>query len=219
MPGAPRRGGDHGRNAPFSYHCDIKHVTLDLSPSQRRVDTDAVIRTPAPGPSRDAKIHRFLSSDLGHYVPFALIAAAVLALDQWSKYFVTGYVDASGQGQILLLDGKVRIEPVVNPGAAFGVLPNQTILLTAVAAVIVGALVVSYRRLARGPIWLRIGLGMIMGGATGNLLDRVRLGHVRDFIDLRWWPVFNAADSFIVIGVTMLIITFMVQAEHRHTAS
>jgi len=158
---------------------------------------------------------RFLGSDLGHYLPFAAVAALVLALDQWSKFFVTGYVEASGQGQIAILGGKVLIDPVDNTGAAFGVLPNQTILLTAIALTIVTALVFSYRRLARGPVSVRVGLGMILGGALGNLLDRVRFGHVVDFIDLRWWPVFNVADSCIVMGVLTLIVTLMFQAEHR----
>jgi signal peptidase II len=153
-------------------------------------------------------------TDAFHYVPLALIVAAVVLVDQWSKSFVSGYIDAHG-GPIPILGGKVLIDLVRNPGAAFGVMPNQTILFIVIAVAIVTALIVSYRRLARGPIALRIGLGLVLGGALGNLADRVRLGYVVDFIDLRWWPVFNVADSCIVIGVTVLIVTLMLQPDRR----
>jgi len=184
------------------------------------VNLDVVSSPVSVGPQTDSATDetqpkRFLRSDLGRYVPFVSVAAAVFLVDQWSKVFVTQYVQSTGQGQVSLFGGAVLIRPIQNPGAAFGILPNQTWLLTVVAAVIIGALVVSYRRLARGPLSLRIGLAMILGGAVGNLLDRVRLGSVRDFIDLRWWPVFNVADSCIVMGVTVLILTLLVQAEHR----
>ena len=199
-------------------------MNTDFAPVRIR-DGNEAASPGSPGGSRPflARARFFLASDLGHYVPFALVAAAVLALDQWSKWYVVGYVDgwANSRGvppqgaSIPILGGKVLIDPVNNSGAAFGVLPNQTILLTAVALAIVGALILAYRRLARGPLSIRIGLGMVLGGALGNLLDRVRLGHVIDFIDLRWWPVFNVADSCIVLGVAALIITLMVQAERR----
>lgn len=157
--------------------------------------------------------------ELAHYAPLILVAAVVLAADQWTKSFVTGYLDAHGVGQVSLLGGKVLLDRVHNTGAAFGILPNQTILFIVIAVAIVTALVVSYRRLAKGPIWLRLGLGLVLGGALGNLTDRVRLGYVVDFIDLRWWPVFNVADSSIVLGVLILILTLTVQAERRIEAA
>jgi len=155
------------------------------------------------------------AGDWRHYVPLALVAGAVVTLDQWSKTYVSAYMDAHGGGPIAILGGKVLIDLVHNTGAAFGVLPNQTVLFIVIALAIVTALIVSYRRLARGPATLRLGLGLVLGGAVGNLLDRVRLGYVIDFIDLRWWPVFNVADSCIVIGVMILVVTLMLQAEHR----
>ena len=183
-------------------------MTLEFARSTAHVDSREPVRDRLSG---------FLRSDLGHYLPFVMVAGLVLAVDQWSKYFVTGYVNASGQGQIAILGGKVLIDPIANTGAAFGVLPNQTILLTAIAVIIASALVIAYRRLARGPVSIRVGLGMVLGGALGNLLDRIRFGHVIDFIDLRWWPVFNVADSCIVTGVAMLILTLLIRAEHRAT--
>lgn len=149
-----------------------------------------------------------------HYAPLILVAGMVLILDQLTKTYVARYIDRHG-GPISLFGGKVSLDLVHNSGAAFGVLPNQTILFIVIAGAIVTALIVSYHRLAQGPSTLRIGLGLILGGAVGNLLDRVRLGYVIDFIDLHWWPVFNMADSCIVFGVVLLVGTLMVQTERQ----
>jgi signal peptidase II len=75
--------------------------------------------------------------------------------------------------------------------------------------------VLYYRRVAAGPALLRIGLSLVLGGAIGNLIDRVRLGYVVDFIDLRWWPVFNVADSAIVVGVAALVLRSLVDTAHE----
>lgn len=162
-----------------------------------------------------ARQHTLSRSDFRHYVPLAIVTALVFAADQWSKAVVTNYLDARGGTPVALLGGKILIDLVHNTGAAFGVLPNQTVLFIAIAVAIVTGLVVSYRRLAQGPVWLRLGLGLILGGALGNLADRIRLGYVVDFIDLRVWPVFNLADSCIVVGVVMLMFTLIVQAERQ----
>jgi len=159
---------------------------------------------------------RVVGSYRGRYVPFALVAAGVLLLDQWSKAFVTAYVNGTGQGDVSVLGGAVLIDPITNSGAAFGVFPDQTIPLIAVAIIIVVALAFSFRRVARGPLATRVGLAMILGGAFGNLLDRVRLGHVTDFIQLGWfrsYPVFNVADSCIFLGVATLIVTMLRRGE------
>jgi signal peptidase II len=156
-----------------------------------------------------------LGSAMRQYAPLIIVAALVFAIDQWSKASISAYVDAHGGTPFEVLGGKVLIDLVHNTGAAFGLFPNQTVLFVIVALVIVTGLIASYRRLASGPIWLRIGLGLVLGGALGNLSDRVRLGYVIDFVDVRWWPVFNLADSCIVAGVVILILTLTVQAE-RH---
>lgn len=153
-------------------------------------------------------------AELRHYAPLIAIAGLVLVVDQLTKTYVARGIDRHG-GPISLFGGNLSLDLVHNTGAAFGILPNQTLLFILVAAAIVTALIVSYRRLAHGPIMLRIGLGLILGGALGNLLDRVRLGYVIDFIDLHWWPVFNVADSCIVIGVVLLVGTLMVQTERQ----
>ncbi len=155
------------------------------------------------------------ASTLGRYLPLMSVAALVLVIDQWTKAVVTGYVNARGGAPVPILGGDVLIDLVHNTGAAFGVLPNQTVLFIVIAMAIVTALMLSYRRLAQGPMALRLGLGLILGGALGNLADRVRFGYVVDFIDVRWWPVFNLADSCIVIGVILLVVTLTLQVERR----
>ncbi len=141
------------------------------------------------------------------------MATAVFVADQWTKRLITDRMKANGDRPISLLGGKLLLDLVHNSGAAFGLFPNQTVLFIVVASAIVIGLVVMYRRLSRGPIWLRIGLGLVLGGALGNLADRIRLGYVVDFIDLRWWPVFNIADSCIVTGVAVLLLTASFRSE------
>jgi signal peptidase II len=152
--------------------------------------------------------------DALRYIPLIVVTLGVFLLDQWSKAAVSAYINGNG-GPVSLLGGKVLFNIVHNTGAAFGILPNQTVLFILIALAIVAGLIFSYHRLAQGPLWIRVGLGLVLGGAIGNLTDRVRLGYVVDFIDLRWWPVFNLADSSIVIGVCILIVTLMFEAEHR----
>jgi len=95
---------------------------------------------------------------------------------------------------------------VLNPGAAFGLLPYKTtffVAMTLIVAVLV--LLVAWR--ASAQLWLlRLGLGLILGGALGNLVDRLRFGLVVDFLDFKVWPVFNLADSAIVVGAFLLAI-------------
>jgi signal peptidase II len=189
-------------------------MPVPASGMQRSPNTEPGLQIPLPQKRPDENAVDFPSA-LRRYAPLILVAAMVFVVDQWTKASISAYVDAHGGTPFEVLGGKVLIDLVHNTGAAFGLFPNQTILFVVVAVVIVTALIVSYRRLARGPIWLRIGLGLVLGGALGNLSDRVRLGYVIDFVDVRWWPVFNLADSCIVAGVLILILTLTVQAEKR----
>jgi signal peptidase II len=114
--------------------------------------------------------------------------------------------------------GPFWIHHVRNSGIAFGFFSQATavvIVLTGLA--VVWMLVYFGRSGARHPI-LPVALGLVIGGSTSNLLDRVRLGYVTDFLDLRWWPAFNLADSFIVTGVLILLATLaLAEREPRRT--
>jgi signal peptidase II len=137
----------------------------------------------------------------------ALVAAAVVGLDQAAKSWATRTLGpGAGLDQIELIGAAVRFVYVENRGAAFGILQGQGGVLALLALIVLAALVWYYIRTPlRGP-WLAAGLGLIGGGAVGNLLDRVRLGFVVDFIAVGWWPRFNLADSAITLGVVCLAL-------------
>lgn len=135
---------------------------------------------------------------------YILLAVLFFVLDQWSKWLIMARMD---QGEsIPLIDGIFYLTYVRNPGAAFGMLPYKTAFFVTVTAAVLVGIVIFFRYVPRGRTLLKTGLALQVGGAAGNLLDRLRFGHVIDFFDFRVWPVFNIADIGIVIGVGILII-------------
>lgn len=134
---------------------------------------------------------------------FFLVIVLTLFLDQVSKVAVKLLMY---QGEsIPLIPHVFSLTCVFNPGAAFGLLANQTSLLIAVTVILALGVLSGYRKLPPERFFLRYGLGLIMGGALGNLLDRLRYGFVIDFLDFHVWPVFNLADTAIVVGACFLI--------------
>jgi signal peptidase II len=94
---------------------------------------------------------------------------------------------------------------VQNTGIAFGLFPNATSIVIVLTSIVIAWLLVVFARSgARHPV-LPVGLGLVVGGSVSNLADRIRLGHVTDFLDVGWWPAFNLADTFIVVGVVLLV--------------
>lgn len=139
---------------------------------------------------------------------FGLLAVVVAAVagDQLTKHVVTSNLDLGESSHVV---GPLSIHRVDNSGIAFGLFTSATavvIVLTALA--VLWMLVYFARRGARHPV-IPAGLGLLIGGSLSNLVDRVRLGHVTDFIDFGWWPAFNLADSFIVIGVGILVAALL----------
>jgi signal peptidase II len=154
---------------------------------------------------------RRLGAGPSHWLALAAIALAAVAADQLTKHIVASQLQL-GDGVHVL--GPLWIRHVQNSGIAFGLFSQSTaivIVLTGIA--IVWMLVYFARSGARHPV-LPVALGLVIGGSSSNLVDRVRLGYVTDFIDLRWWPAFNLADSFIVIGVLVLLAA-LVYAERE----
>ena len=133
-----------------------------------------------------------------------MIVVFVLAVDQSSKISVATNM---GFGQSLPEAGFFRLTYVTNSGMAFGLFPHYTPIPTIATLLGIIVLFAFYRTRAARNRLLRISLGLQMGGAIGNLVDRIRLGYVIDFIDVGDWPVFNIADSAIVIGLTILAYT------------
>ena len=159
--------------------------------------------------SRD---HYALTNRLRGYLLLLGVAVLVFGLDQLSKAWIRALL---APGQSLPEDAPVRLTHVTNTGGAFGLFPDQTIFFTLVAVLVIGAILFYARRLPEQSLLVQVALGMQLGGAIGNLLDRIRLGYVVDFIDFRFWPVFNLADSAIVVGVIFLAYTYLFGSDRR----
>lgn len=110
-------------------------------------------------------------------------------------------------------DWLIHIRYVTNSGAAFGILQDQTIFLTLMAFIGLAAIYLYYRYPPFDHFVAPIAIGMMLGGAMGNLIDRLRLGRVTDFIDFPHYPAFNIADSSISIGIAILILGYAFLAE------
>jgi signal peptidase II len=149
---------------------------------------------------------------VGNDLLFFLIAALVVTLDQVTKYLVRANLSL---GESVPEEGPFRITYVTNTGAAFGILQGQTLFLMVTTFLGLAAIVLYFLYPPMEHGVLRLALGLQLGGAVGNLADRVRLGKVTDFIDVGPWPAFNVADSSIVVGVA-IIVGFFLLAESRH---
>ena len=130
------------------------------------------------------------------------VALLTLAADQLSKFWI---MNSLRPGESMVWIGGVHITYVTNTGVAFGLFRDQAILFVLIAAAVVTMIIVYQHVLTSDALLFRMALGLQLGGAIGNLLDRLRFGYVVDFIDLRFWPVFNIADSAIVVGVFVLV--------------
>ena len=126
----------------------------------------------------------------------------VLFLDQISKLIIKNTLHL---GESWPAEGLFRITYGTNTGTAFGLFPNQTVFLIIASFIAIGFLVYFYRTHAQPRPMLRLAIGLQLGGALGNLLDRILYGSVVDFLDVGWWPIFNLADSSIVVGMAILV--------------
>lgn len=166
----------------------------DDPPSEENPANQAEEATPATPPQRLRTL--------------LIIAAVLLGLDLLTKCLVVANLTPGEP--VSIIGDFARFSLVRNPGAAFSMATGMTWLLTLVAAAVVIGVVRIGRTLRS--LWWAIGLGMVLGGALGNLVDRLfrapgpLQGHVVDFIAIGWWPVFNVADSSIVCGAILLVV-------------
>jgi signal peptidase II len=175
-----------------------------------------------PAPANDVRVgsstdgltpvsvaERSLGADVQQWAGLGLVAGSALAADQVTKHVVTSTVSLDDSVHVL---GPLSIHHVQNTGIAFGLFSGATAIVVVVtAAAIVWMLAFFARSAARHPV-LPAAFGLVIGGSVSNLFDRVRLGHVTDFIDIDWWTfrIFNLADSFIVVGVVILLVALVV---------
>jgi len=153
-------------------------------------------------------------------LPYLLLIAAVVVLDQLTKALVVRQIGL--HDYVPLVDGLVSLSHVRNHGAAFGLLsdwnlPYQSLLLSLLSLAALGAIATYFLRLPAAARLPRAALALVLGGAVGNVIDRLRLGYVVDFVHVYWreyqWPDFNAADSAITIGVALLVIDILSSPE------
>ncbi|BBB93013.1 MAG TPA: signal peptidase II [Methylomusa anaerophila] len=137
----------------------------------------------------------------------ALITITTIIIDQTVKYYVQSQM-LPGQS-IPVIEGIFHITYILNPGAAFGVLENQTIFFVTVAFLMLGISIYFFSQIPQHYRLMRFGLSLMAGGAVGNVIDRVKAGVVVDFFDFRIWPVFNIADMAIVTGVSCIIYSII----------
>ena len=144
---------------------------------------------------------------------FYAVTGALLLTDQMTKLAIVMRMNL-GQSQPIL-GPYLSFTVQYNTGAAFGMFGQRTLGLAVLSAVVIAVLVPFGHRAARGNLGLAVALGLALGGAAGNLLDRVRLGYVIDFLDVHFWPVFNVADIGITCGAIMLVLSMVRRCQQR----
>jgi len=137
------------------------------------------------------------------------IAALIIALDQWTKWLVRTNIP-SGQSwlpdSLAWLSPYARIVHWYNKGAAFGIFQEGSLVFTVLAFIVSAAIIYYYPQVSSQDWPLRLAMSMQLGGAIGNLIDRLTIGHVTDFISVGTFPVFNIADSSISVGCVVLLL-------------
>lgn len=149
-----------------------------------------------------------------------LVAGLILLADQLSKQWVLATLGPQPESREIPLVGDwLSFLYVRNTGVAFGLFQNGSQIFIFTSLLITAAIIVAYvfylpNRLS----WLQLCVGLIVGGALGNVIDRLRYGYVIDFIKVGWWPIFNIADSAVTVGITMLAL-FLAFFEEEDTGS
>ena len=146
---------------------------------------------------------------------YYLISLIIVALDQWTKYLVASKMELGES--IPLLPGVFHLTSHRNLGAAFGILQNQRLLFIGITIVVVIGIVVALYRVGGKQPRVATALALVLGGAVGNFIDRVRTGEVVDFLDFTLinFPIFNVADMAITIGVGLLLLDVFLDSRRK----
>jgi signal peptidase II len=145
---------------------------------------------------------RSLAAGVRQWLGLGAVAGAAVAADQATKRLVSSQLALGDSVNVL---GPLDIHHVQNSGIAFGLFSSATSIVIVVTALAVLWMLVFFARSGSRHPALPVGLGLLLGGSVSNLVDRIRLGYVTDFLDLTFWPAFNLADAFIVAGVALLL--------------
>ena len=145
------------------------------------------------------------------WASLASVALAAVAADQLTKAIVTSKLPLNDETHVV---GPFSIHHVQNSGIAFGFFASATSLVILLTGVAVIWMIYFFARSGARHTVLPVALGLVIGGSVSNLVDRVRLGHVTDFLDFEYWPAFNLADTFIVVGVGVLLLALVAADRH-----
>jgi signal peptidase II len=149
---------------------------------------------------------RQLGAGWSQWAALVAVALAAVGADQLTKAVVASRLALYDEAHVI---GPLWIHHVQNSGIAFGLFASATSLVILLTGAAVAWMLYFFARSgSRHPV-LPVALGLVIGGSLSNLVDRVRLGHVTDFLDLKFWPAFNLADTFIVVGVAILLLTLL----------
>lgn len=139
-------------------------------------------------------------------------AGVIIILDQWTKAIVRQFLNLGDMWMPLgWLSPYARVVHWYNTGVAFGMFQDKNLLFSILALTISVLLIIFYPKLTEDDWFLRIALGLQLGGSLGNLIDRIKIGHVTDFISVGNFPVFNIADASISVGVAVMILGLWVE--------
>lgn len=140
------------------------------------------------------------------------VIGVILLVDLLTKKYAWEYLNTYGYKEGII-PGLINLTMVENRGAGFGIFQGKTVALTVITFIVVICLMIYLIFALKESEWLRISLVFIIGGGIGNIVDRIWLGYVRDFIQFQFWEdfaVFNVADSFVTVGAFMLIVVLIV---------
>ena len=170
----------------------------------RRLDVRVGSSTNALQPISSAE--RRLGAGPAQWIALGVIAGTAIVADQLTKAIVSLRLPT---GEAVATLGPISIHHVQNSGIAFGLFSDSTTVVIVLTGAAVAGMLVFFSRTAQRHPLLPVALGLVIGGSIANLIDRVRLGHVTDFLDFAYWPAFNLADTFIVVGVGLLFASFV----------
>lgn len=150
-----------------------------------------------------------LNSRVKDYLILFGVAGVVVALDQWTKWLVRENIEFGGMWlpeSMMWLSPYARIVHWYNTGAAFGIFQGGGMVFTVLAFIVIGAILYYFPQVDKSDWTLRLAMSMQLGGAIGNLIDRLTIGHVTDFISVGNFAVFNVADASISVGAAVLLL-------------
>ena len=150
-----------------------------------------------------------------HWQVPVTVGLLVLLADQISKAWILAELGPEPRTRSIDLMGDwLRLVYIRNTGVAFGLFSGFPLLFTFVTMLVTAAVVVAFvRYLPNESRWIQTSIGLIVGGAIGNIIDRLRFGYVVDFVSVGWWPIFNIADSGVSVGVTMMTLYLLIIGE------